>query len=340
MRAPAFWWTKPGAVAAFLSPFASIYGAVAARRLAQPGERVGIPVICVGNPTVGGAGKTPAAIAIAKMLIAAGERPIFLTRGYGGRLAGPVMVEAAHTAVQVGDEPPLLARVAPTIVAENRVAGAKLAVEKGASVIVMDDGFQNPSLVKDLSILVIDGTRGIGNGRVIPAGPLRAPLEPQLDRAHAILIVGDVTGAAALVVAARVRGLPLFHARVEPDQAAVAALAGTKVLAFAGIGDPAKFFATVAAAGIEAHIHRGFSDHHRYRADEAAALLAEAERNRLALVTTEKDLARMRGNASLAQLAKRARALPICLQISEDNAFLGFLMKAVKAPPPSSVCPQ
>src|SRR5436309_9424770 len=135
MQAPRFWWDKPGAMAALLSPFASIYGALAARRLKQPGARVGIPVICVGNPTVGGAGKTPTALAIARLLIEAGERPYFLTRGYGGRLAGPVIVEAAHTAVQVGDEPLLLARVAPTVVAANRAAGAQLARQKGASVI-------------------------------------------------------------------------------------------------------------------------------------------------------------------------------------------------------------
>ena len=145
-------------MAALLAPFAALYGAIAARRLTQPGARAGIPVICVGNPTVGGAGKTPAAIAIARLLIAAGEQPMFLTRGYGGRLAGPRdRSKPAHTAVQVGDEPLLLARVAPTVVAANRVAGAQLAREKGASVIVMDDGFQNPSLAKDLSILVVDG---------------------------------------------------------------------------------------------------------------------------------------------------------------------------------------
>src|SRR6186713_1171010 len=134
MRAPGFWWKAPGAISALLSPFANIYGSIAARRLAQPGERVGIPVICVGNPTVGGAGKTPAAITIARLLIEAGERPFFLTRGYGGRLAGPVLVEAEHTATQVGDEPILLARIAPTIVAANRAAGAELVREKGASV--------------------------------------------------------------------------------------------------------------------------------------------------------------------------------------------------------------
>src|SRR5205085_269947 len=146
MRAPAFWWKKPGAAAALLSPFAAMYGAVAARRLRQPGERASIPVICVGNLTVGGAGKTPAALAVARMLIGAGEKPIFLTRGYGGRLAGPVTVTPAHNAMEVGDEPLLLARVAPTVVARDRVVGARHAKENGASIIIMDDGFQNPSL--------------------------------------------------------------------------------------------------------------------------------------------------------------------------------------------------
>src|SRR5436190_20842278 len=156
MRAPAFWWKKPGGLAALLSPFAAVYGAVAARRLVRPGASAGILVICVGNLTVGGAGKTPTAIMIARMLIAAGEKPIFLTRGYGGRFAGPVVVQSSHTAAQVGDEPPLLARVARTVVARDRVAGARLAQGNGASVIVMDDGFQNPSLAKDLAILVVD----------------------------------------------------------------------------------------------------------------------------------------------------------------------------------------
>src|ERR1044072_376866 len=144
MRAPAFWWGEPGSAAALLSPLAAIYGRIAAGRLAQPGERIGIPVICVGNPTVGGAGKTPTAIAIAKILIEAGERPMFLSRGYGGRLGGPVTVEAGHSAVRVGDEPLLLARVAPAIVAADRVAGARLAKEQGAGGLAMDGGFHNP----------------------------------------------------------------------------------------------------------------------------------------------------------------------------------------------------
>jgi tetraacyldisaccharide 4'-kinase len=321
MRAPRFWWGRPGAAAALLSPLAAVYGGVAARRLARPGVRAGVPVICVGNPTVGGAGKTPTAIAVARMLLAAGERPMFLSRGHGGKLAGPVTVEPSHTARDVGDEPLLLARVAPTIVARDRAAGARLAASKGASVIVMDDGFQNPALAKDFSLLVVDGRRGIGNGRVIPAGPLRAPLDPQLDRADALLIVGESSGAAPTLTAANEHGLPVFHGALEPDPTVLASLAGKRVLAFAGIGDPEKFFATLAAAGIDASVRRGFPDHHRYSASEAAALLAEADKGKLELLTTEKDLARLQGDKALMKLATRARALPVELKVAEVEAF-------------------
>ncbi len=327
MRAPAFWWDRPGAAAALLSPLAAIYGAVAARRLAQPGARADVPVICVGNPTVGGAGKTPAAIAIARLLIAAGEKPVFLTRGYGGRLAGPVMADPAHTAIQVGDEPLLLARVAPTVVAEERVSGARLAADSGASIIVMDDGFQNPSLIKDLSFLVVD-SRGTGNGRVIPAGPLRAPLEPQLDRASALLIVGETDP--AIEAAARARGLPVFHGKLEPAPDAVAALRAGKVLAFAGIGNPEKFFATLAAAGIDAPVRRSFPDHHRYSVKEARALVREADQGNLELVTTEKDAARLTGDASVTMLSARARVLPVEMKIAEAGAF-GRLVLGARA---------
>jgi tetraacyldisaccharide 4'-kinase len=325
MRAPAFWWEKPGAISALLSPLATTYGAVAARRLAQPGTRAKIPVICVGNPTVGGAGKTPTAIAIARLLVAAGEKPMFLTRGYGGRLAGPVMVDPAHTAIQVGDEPLLLARVAPTVVAQERVSGARLAADSGAGVIVMDDGFQNPSLIKDLSFLVVDA-RGTGNGRVIPAGPLRAPLEPQLDRASALLIVGATDS--AIEAAARARGLPVFHGQLEPEPGAVAALRARKVLAFAGIGDPEKFFATLAACGIDAPVRRSFPDHHRYSAKEARALVREADRGNLELLTTEKDAARLKGDAAVTMLAARARMLPVEMKIAEADDFRRLLLGA------------
>jgi tetraacyldisaccharide 4'-kinase len=329
MQAPRFWWDKPGVASALLAPLGALYGAVAARRIARPGARAGIPVICVGNPTVGGAGKTPAAIAVARMLVAAGERPMFLSRGYGGSRAGPLMVETSHSAAEVGDEPVLLARVAPAVIARDRLAGARFARDLGASVVVMDDGFQNPSLAKDVSILVIDAARGLGNTRVLPAGPLRAPLDVQLDRASAILIVGEGAAAAPVVVAARALDLPLFHGRLEPDATTVAALSGRRVLAFAGIGDPEKFFATLARAGIAAPVRRSFADHHRYRASEAAALVAEAERGDLALLTTEKDLARLRGDAGLAPLAERTQALPVTMQIDAADDFGRLVLGAV-----------
>jgi len=332
MRAPAFWWQEPGLAARLLAPFAAVYGAVAARRLARPGASAGIPVVCVGNLTVGGAGKTPTALAVARLLIAAGERPVLLSRGYGGRLAGPVVVDpATHRARDTGDEPLLLARVAPTVVARDRVAGARMARERG-NVVVMDDGFQNPSLAKNLSILVVDGRRGVGNRKVIPAGPLRAPLGPQLDRAQAVLVIGEPTGAGEVIGAAATRGLPVFRGRLAPDRDAVAALAGTRVLAYAGIGDPDKFFAMLDEAGFDVRMRRGFGDHHRYGASQASALLAEADRLGLIPLTTEKDLVRLRGDDGVRALAERSRAVPVTLVVDDEKAFADLVVAAVRGP--------
>jgi tetraacyldisaccharide 4'-kinase len=315
-----------------LSPLAALYGAATALRMRRPGRSAGVPVICLGNLTVGGAGKTPAALAVGRLLFAAHERPFFLSRGYGGRLAGPVLVNrSVHRAADVGDEPLLLARLAPTIVARNRVAGAQLARFEGASAIVMDDGFQNPALHKDLAILVIDGRRGIGNGRVLPAGPLRAPLASQMARAHALIVVGPAAeSAAALAELGRKRGLPVFHARLEPDRQTLAALAGRRILAFAGIADPDKFFATLAEAGLNVVERHGFADHHRYTAADAQSLTAQAQSQNLVLLTTEKDQARLAGEPHLGDLAARANALPARLLIEEDDAFRDLVLNVVK----------
>jgi tetraacyldisaccharide 4'-kinase len=332
VRAPSFWWQEAGTAAALLAPAAGVYATVAAARLRQAGARAGIPVLCVGNPTLGGSGKTPTALALARLLIAAGERPWLLSRGYGGQLAGPVTVDPRHhRADDVGDEPLLLAQCAPTIIARDRVAGARAARAAGASVIVMDDGFQNPALAKDLSILVVDARRGIGNGRVFPAGPLRAPLAAQLARARAMLLIGEGPAAAPMAAAAEAHGLAFFHGRLVPDAAAVAALAGERVLAFAGIGDPEKFFATLADSGIEAAIRRGFPDHRPYTGADAAALMAEADRAGLPLVTTEKDFVRLKGRRALSELAGRARALPITLAVDEEEQFRRFVTSALGA---------
>jgi len=329
MREPAFWW-QPGR-GSLLSPLAAIYGAAAWLRMRSQGRRAGVPVICLGNLTVGGAGKTPAALAVAHLLLAARERPFFLSRGYGGRLTGPVRVNPpVHSAADVGDEPLMLTRLAPTVVARNRVKGAKFAQFAGASVIVMDDGFQNPSLAKDFAVLVVDGLRGIGNGRVIPAGPLRAPLEIQIAHAHALVVVGPPAGATAVVDAARRYGVAVFHGRLEPDRNVVAALGRRKVLAFAGIANPEKFFATLAEAGIAVAERLSFPDHHRYTAAEAQTLIARAGAASLMLLTTEKDLVRLAGDPHLAALAGRATALPVRLVIEEHEAFRQMVLNAVK----------
>ncbi|HWX82800.1 MAG TPA: tetraacyldisaccharide 4'-kinase [Xanthobacteraceae bacterium] len=329
MREPAFWWRKRGG--SVLAPLAAIYGAVAWGRIQAQGKRAGVPVICLGNLTVGGAGKTPAALAVAHLLLAVHERPFFLSRGYGGKLAGPVRVDPAfHNSADVGDEPLMLARLAPTIVARDRVAGARMARSAGSSVIVMDDGFQNPSLVKDLAILMVDGRRGIGNGRVIPAGPLRAPLEIQISRARALVVVGPPDGAAKVLDTARRYGVAVFHGRLEADRNSLAALGKRKVLAFAGIGNPEKFFSTLTEAGIEVAERSGFPDHHRYTAAEAQGLLARAQAQNLMLITTEKDHVRLAGDPALAAVKAHASVLPVRLVIDEQEQFRRLVLSAVK----------
>jgi tetraacyldisaccharide 4'-kinase len=331
MREPAFWWDKPSLASRLLWPAALIYGTIAARRMRQPGRAAGIPVVCVGNFTLGGTGKTPTAIALARWLADNGGKPFFLTRGYGGRLAGPLRVDpSTHRAADVGDEPLLLARHAPAIVAQDRLAGAALARELGASIIVMDDGLQNPSLKKDFALAVVDGRRGLGNANVFPAGPLRAPLRVQLDRVHAILVVGKGPGVAQISAIARAHHRPLFHARLAPRAEAVKAIGKKKVLAFAGIGDPEKFFSTLAAEGIEASIEESFPDHHLYSEADAERLIARAEAQKLVPLTTEKDMVRLAGgDGALAALRARAKELPVTLLIEEDDALRKLLRKAM-----------
>jgi tetraacyldisaccharide 4'-kinase len=328
MREPGFWWRKAGLASGLLMPAAAVYGAVVARRMAQPGARMKRPVLCVGNFTHGGAGKTPAALWLARMLQDAGERPFCLSRGYGGSLSGPKLVDAhGDGAAQVGDEALLLARVAPTVVARDRLAGAQAAIAAGASVIVMDDGLQNSSLAKDFTIAVVDGRRGLGNGRVFPAGPLRAPLAAQLASSDALLVIGD--GDAGRDIGA-MAALPLFHGRLVADAAAVAALKARRVLAFAGIGDPDKFFATAEAAGIAVARRQAFPDHHRFSAEEAAELIMRAEHDGLALLTTEKDRARMAGEPLLAALATRVHVLPVALAVDEADALRKLVLGKIR----------
>ena len=330
MREPAFWWRDPGIAARLLAPAGALYGAVAQARLRRRGRRAAAPVICIGNLTIGGAGKTPLALATGRMFKNAGELPVFLTRGYGGALAGPIEVDPlAHTAKDVGDEALLLAHVAPTIVARARLAGAALASSE--NVIVMDDGFQNPTLRKDISLLVVDERRGIGNGRVFPAGPLRVPLAAQLARAHALILVGPPASGAGVAAQARSHGLPVVRAYLQPDEEFIAALGPGRVLAFAGIGDPEKFFATLTAAGVSVAMKRSFPDHHCYTRAQAQALCEDADREGLVLVTTEKDLARLRGDSEVAELTDHAHALPVTLAFEQEDAFRSFLLERLAA---------
>lgn len=330
MRAPGFWWKAPGFASAALAPLSALYGAVAGTRLKRTGARAAVPVICIGDPTVGGAGKTPTAIAVAEVLLELGEKPFFVTRGYGGSEKGPVLVKILeHGARDVGDEPLLLASVAPVVVSANRVAGAKLAAESGASVIVMDDGFQNPALLKDLSFLVIDGVSGVGNGFVFPAGPLRAPLAAQLERADAIVVIGGGASGESVARQTAARGRTIFRAQLTPEPETVAEIKGEKILAYAGIGRPAKFFATLEATGCHIAERREFPDHHPFAGNDARELLDTAHNRNLTLVTTAKDHARMYKNAALNELADASRVLSVDLHFEEEAALKALLQKTL-----------
>ena len=327
MREPAFWWRNAGRAAALLATASAIYAAFAVRRMRRTGRRAGIPVLCVGNFTLGGAGKTPTALALAKILLEEGERPFFLSRGYGGLLPGPVQVDATlHRARDVGDEPLLLTRLAPTIVAHDRVAGAEMARAAAATVVVMDDGFQNPALHKDVSLVVVDGRRGIGNRRVFPAGPLRAPLQQQLQRTDAVLLVGEGDLPVELKAEAESRNIPVFRGRLVPDRDALASLTGRKALAFAGIGDPDKFFATLEGSGIQVLARQAFPDHHRYTPADATILLRKAEQESLVLLTTEKDFMRLAGDEKLSALAAQTRTLPVTLVFDDAAALRDWML--------------
>jgi tetraacyldisaccharide 4'-kinase len=294
VREPAFWYRPPSLMSRLLMPLGALYGLVAGLRMRSGGFDAGIPVICVGNYHAGGAGKTPTVLALTKLLRELGETPIVLSRGYGGKWQGPVRVDPErHIAANVGDEPLMLALTVPVVIARDRVGGVALARSQGATVILMDDGFQNPAIAKDASIIVIDGDRGLGNACVFPAGPLRAPLPPQLALTDALIIIGDGSAADTVAAAIAAQGGLVLRAHLVPSEASVAALHGKRVLAFAGIGDPAKFFRTLRTSGVEVVAEKAFADHHPFSESEIEALVAAAKRDGLTLVTTEKDFARL-----------------------------------------------
>ncbi|MGV8839514.1 MAG: tetraacyldisaccharide 4'-kinase [Bauldia sp.] len=321
VTAPAFWYRpRLGPAAALLAPAGAAWGAVAGRRMRRaPLHRAGVPVLCVGNFTVGGEGKTPTALALAEIVRAAGLAPGFLTRGFGGREKGPLVVAETESAGRVGDEALLLARQGVTVLSHDRPPGARLLEAAGAEAIVMDDGFQNPSLAKDFSLVVADAQFGIGNGRVVPAGPLRAPLRVQLRQADGLLIIGEGPARPSLLRIAARAGLRVFGAKLVPPEAA--RWQGERVLAYAGIGRPEKFFAALEAAGAKLAGRIAFPDHHVWTETEARTLLGHAGGGSVRLVTTEKDLARLAGATGvLAELRERSEAFPVRLVFDEPGA--------------------
>lgn len=289
MRAPDFW-HKDSLASRLLAPLGRVYGWVVARRLAEANPyRPALPVICIGNIVSGGAGKTPVCLALVDHLRNRGRQPHVLTRGYGGTEAGPRAVDPIrHDSTRVGDEALLLAAHAPTWVARWRPDGAIAAAQMGADILVMDDGFQNPTIARDLSLIVVDGGYGFGNGRIIPAGPCREDIATGLARADAVVLVGDDrTGAMT-----RLGDLPVLRAHLTPGPEA-ADFQGRKVVAFAGIGRPEKFFSSLRECGAELVSTHSFPDHHPYDRAELAELAAEAKAAGALLSTTAKDAVRV-----------------------------------------------
>lgn len=319
MRAPSFWEQDSG-VARALQPLATGYGVLDRwnRRRVRP-RKVAAPVICVGNLVAGGAGKTPVTLSLLAKATARGLKAATITRGYGGRLKGPVAVDPTrHNSSDVGDEALLLAAASATWVAADRHAGAEAALAAGADILILDDGFQNPGLFKDLAFLVVDGGYGFGNERLMPAGPLRETIESGLARAQAMVILGHDRYDIAARYGTR---LPLLKAEVRPKD--TPQLKGRRLVAFAGIGRPEKFFATLRAQGAELVEQLSFADHHPYRPDEIAAIQDMAARAQARPITTEKDAVRLP-----AEVRASIDVLPVTV-IWQDEGQLDRLLETV-----------
>jgi tetraacyldisaccharide 4'-kinase len=319
MRAPDFWRTDNG-LARLLEPAGLIYGAVTARRIANTTPfQASVPVICVGNLTAGGTGKTPVASSIAARLRDRGRNPAILLRGYGGSVTGPLKVDAhSHTAEEVGDEALLHARTTPTWIAARRALAAKPAIKDGADVLVMDDGHQHPSLAKDLSLVVVDGRTGFGNARIIPAGPLREAIKPGLARADAAVLMGDDhIGIAPFLE----EHLPVLRARLAPGAEGYG-LRGQRVVAFAGIGDPEKFLETLLGLGAQVVAFHPFGDHYGYGSADIQPILDEAYAVDALPITTAKDAVRLDPDQR-----QQVNVLTVTAQWQDENALDGLLGK-------------
>ncbi len=324
MKSPDFWYRPVDWRARALSPLGSIYAKATARRIIKANPiKLDVPVICVGNINVGGTGKTPTVIALVERLRGSGLTPHIVSKGYGGRLDGPVQVnERTHSANDVGDEPLLLSAFAPTWVSKDRTQGGQAAVAAGAEVILLDDGHQNPSIHKDLSLVVVDAMRGFGNKRVLPSGPLREPVEAGLARADALLSIGNQKAQARFAglndLPAR---LPHLTGQLTPLQTGMD-WADMRVLAFAGIGMPDKFFATLKGLGADV-VHQEPLDDHQTLSDALLSRLAsEATTLGAQLVTTEKDAVRLP-----ASFKSQVLTLPVRLAVEDWAAFDVLLQK-------------
>ncbi|WP_107498372.1 tetraacyldisaccharide 4'-kinase [Thalassobius sp. I31.1] len=331
MQTPDFWSRKPGLKSLLLSPLGALYAAGTKRRLAKGApERLSVPVICVGNLNAGGTGKTPVCIWLAMELSAMGMNPHIVSRGYGGKLEGPVRVNGQrHSADEVGDEPLLLSAFAPVTVAKDRAAGAKAAIAEGAGVIILDDGFQNPALETNFAFVVVDAKVGFGNGRCIPAGPLREPISAGLPRATALLRIGDAEAQADFDarwqddIMQITPDLPQYQGHLETLQTGMD-WDGMPVFAFAGIGRPEKFFKTLKDLGADLIHAEALADHQPLSDRLMSRLLSDAKTHGAQLVTTEKDAARLPQ-----KYRQKVLTLPVRLQIEGANTLKQSLIAAI-----------